>query len=51
MISFQKRINLIFLYLIEGDNNVFFPFRSENDFKYLGTFYKDYDSYLRGYKL
>ena len=31
MIGFQKWINLIFSFIIEGDNIVFSPLRSEND--------------------
>jgi hypothetical protein len=31
MIGFQKEINLIFSFIIEGDNIVFSPLRYENE--------------------
>ena len=38
-IGFQKRINLIFSLLTEGDNMVFSPLRSENDLNYKRNLY------------
>ena len=37
-IGFQKWINLIFSYIIEGDNNVFSPLRYGNDLNIRGNF-------------
>jgi len=47
-ICFQKRINLIFSLLIEGDNIVFSPLCYENNFQKYARKTKPYTQNFRG---
>ena len=38
MIGFQKGINLIFSFIVEGDNIVFSPLNYENNLSIIGNF-------------